>query len=100
MADDPGLLALVIDDELAPRVLAYWKARPGNLARIDLRAIAKAVRASVEETEATIERCQIAGLLLEGGISTTASKWLSAYVAKQLGAKRSGKPKATAADDG
>ncbi len=81
---DPADLALVIEDELAPRVLAWWdKARP-QLGSIDLVSASRMVRASPEEVEATIERCHLAGLISDDGIAPPARLWLAALTAKHL----------------
>jgi hypothetical protein len=94
--DEPGLLALVLDDELAPRVLAYWKAKRARLEDAEslTQEMARAVASTVEQTRATFNRCKLAGLVLDGDISTTASKWLATIVAQRLGLKPGRKPKA------
>ena len=85
MNPDPADLALVIDDPLAPRILAWWdKTRPGP-SDVDVDAVCRITRASAEEVEASIERCQLAGLLLEDGIPVVARKWLGTYVAGRMG---------------
>ncbi len=87
MADhaDPADLALVINDRIAPFVLGWWdKTRPSP---IDIDALRRLAHASAEEVEASVDRCRIAGLLLEGGIAPVARKWLGAYVAGRIGAK-------------
>ena len=52
--------------------------------------ICRVSRQSPYMIEATIERCEIAGLFEseDGGISTLADKWLSTHVAQQLGARQ------------
>ena len=84
---DPTLLALVIDDPLAPRVLAYWKACKLVLAqRTEMTPkIASMVQAtSVRDVELTLDRCMLAGLLVDGGISPVAEGWLSNHVGSHL----------------
>jgi len=86
VSPDPADLALVIDDPLAPRILAWWDkagARQGGV--IDVAAVCRLTRACQEEVEASIERCRIAGLLLEDGIPLVARKWLGTYVAGRMG---------------
>ena len=94
---DPVLLAIVIDDPLAPRVLATCKALKLPLAEVSASAsdIALVARARVEEVERTLQRCTLAGLLVDGGISETADRWLSAHVSSKLGAKPPAKKKST-----
>lgn len=86
---DPTLLAIVIDDPLAPRVLACWKALglPRDKTDADVSKLALLVSGSIEEIKRTITRCELAGLLVDGGISDVADKWLSAHVGQRL-AKR------------
>jgi hypothetical protein len=87
---DPSLLALVVDDPLAPRILAWWKAKKPQLADIPaLQAkIAKMVQAnSLAEVDATIERLLLAGLLVDGGIAQLGDHWLSYRIGQQLGIK-------------
>lgn len=92
---DPSLLVLVADDPLAPKVVAAWKALAPKLADSEAQVskIMTITRAnSLEETRRTIERCQLAGLLVDGGVTPLAESWLSAHVGKHLGIK----PKAPA----
>jgi hypothetical protein len=87
---DPSLLALVTDDPLAPRILAWWKAKRPKIEDIPklLPQMAKMAQAvSLAEAEATIERLQLAGLLLDGGIHQLGDMWLSSHISKQLGFK-------------
>lgn len=84
---DPSLLVLVADDPLAPKVVAAWKALAPQLADSETQVskIMTVVRAnSLEETRRTIERCQLAGLLMDGGISQTAQRWLNSLTVKQV----------------
>jgi hypothetical protein len=85
-----SLLVLVADDPLAPAVVASWKALGPKLADIEaviskITIIARA--GSVEEVRRTLERCQLATLLVDGGITPLAESWLSAHVGKHLGIK-------------
>lgn len=90
---DPADLALVIDDPLAPRVLAWWEKAKPDPNNVDHDALCRLVFASRLQAEATLERCRLAGLLLDGGIAPVARKWLGAYVAEQIGAKPAPPPK-------
>ena len=90
MSNDLGLLTLVIDDPLAPRLLAWWKkSKPAVAAFPELQAqIATMIQAkSMADVRATFDRCEFAGLLLDGGITETAEKWMQAVVAQRLGVK-------------
>lgn len=83
---DPADLALVIDDPLAPRVLAWWdKTRPRLAEDVDLVALCRVAFTSRTQAEATLERCRLAGLLLDEGIAEVARKWLGAYVVGRMG---------------
>jgi hypothetical protein len=89
------LLVLVAGDPLAPTVVACWKALAPKLADSEalLCKITMVVRSnSLEEVRRTIERCQLAGLIVDGGVTPLAENWLSAHVGKHLGIK----PKAPA----
>jgi len=106
---DPSALALVIDDPLAPRVLAWWDARkPGRpglrvvgareelgsafeeLSVAQRNELCRVAFASVEQVRATLERCELAGLLSsnDGGVAQVAKRWLATHVAQQLTPKR------------
>jgi hypothetical protein len=88
---DPTLLALVLDDPLAPRVLAYWKARKLTFAQhtTELPQIAKMVQAvSLDAVKQTLERCELAELLCDGGISPLAEQWLSSVIGSRLGMRK------------
>lgn len=92
--DELGCLALVADDPLAPRVLAWWdRVRPSSADKIDLLALSRVAASSPEQVEATLERCAIAGLLdgPDGGISSTARKWIGTIVAGQLRDRQRGR---------
>jgi hypothetical protein len=101
---DPSLLALVLDDPIAPRVLAWWSATKAGsrctdgwrLGANDLRELLRVAETSGPQLEATLERCRLAGLFdaKDGGISETASKWLRAIVAERLGLAPTSKKKA------
>ena len=86
---DPTLLTLVIDDPLAPRVLACWKALRLQLSEQEDRLpdIARMSAGSLTDVRTTLLRCGLAGLLVDGGISETADQWLSAHIGARLGAK-------------
>jgi hypothetical protein len=88
---DPVLLALVLDDTRAPKVLAWWKAEAPMLAEVDalLPTISLMVGSPESMVRTTLDRCRTAGLLRDGGISPTAEKWLGSIVAKSLGGRGS-----------
>jgi hypothetical protein len=97
---DPLLLALVIDDPLAPRVLAYWKALKLTHDQRDAATpkIATMTQApSLDAVKLTLDRCVCAGLLEDGGISETAERWLRAHVGNKLGVKQAKQPTPKAA---
>ncbi len=102
---DPGVLALVIDDPLAPRILAWWDVRKPTralavagtpttaneiLSKAQLLELCRVVFASSEQVEATLERCDLARLIdYDGrGVTAIARTWLSSHVAAQLGLTR------------
>lgn len=86
---DLALLALVIDDPLAPKVLAAWKALAPLLADAEenLSEVAILVSGNLIDVRRTIRRCSLAQLIVDGGISPLADQWLSAHIGKQLGIK-------------
>lgn len=90
MADDPILLMLVIDDSLAPKILAWWKAESPKVIEANKRIpdICRMIGASEARVRASLGRCQAAGLLLDGGISDMGEKWVGTLVGKRLGAKK------------
>ena len=111
---DPSALAIVIDDPIAPRVLAWWDARkpgrPGlrvvgareelgsafeDLSVAQRNELCRVAFAPVEQVRATLERCELAGLLSsnDGGVAQVAKRWLATHVAQQLTPARRGKPK-------
>ena len=101
---DPSLLALVINDPLAPPLLAAWKASKYTLAQADEDAVLweleDLVQApSTDALKLSLKRCRRAGLLVDGGISPVADSWLSAHVGRLLGfkSKPPEKPKPTTA---
>lgn len=92
---DPTLLALVLDDPLAPRVLAYWKARKLTFDQrtTELPRIAAMVQAdSLDAVKQTLERCELAELLTDGGISPLADQWVSSVIGSRLGIRKPAKP--------
>lgn len=88
---DPVLLTLVLDDPRAPKVLAWWKANGPDLTDADglVPRISEMVGSPESMVRITLERCRTAGLLRDGGISTTAEKWLGSIVARSLGGRGS-----------
>lgn len=84
---DPALLALVIDDPLAPKVLAWWKAMGPTVKHMgaSVEAIAESLRAPPRQVRSTLDRCNLAGLLIDGGISDVANQWITAVVGRRLG---------------
>jgi hypothetical protein len=80
-------LALVINDPLAPRVLAWWDKTKPDMDNPDLDAACRLLLAPMPEITVTIERCRLAGLLHADGIADVARKWLATYVARELGVK-------------
>ncbi len=94
--DDPVLLAIVIDDPLAPRVLAACKALGLQLDEVDdhkISQIAMLASGSYDDTRKTYERCKLARLIIDGGISALADQWLSAHVSTRLASKPTAKKK-------
>ena len=89
---DPTLLALVVDDPLAPSVLAAWRALKLSTSEVASDAtrsrIASLVRADMDATARTLDRCLLAELLVDGGISPLAVQWLSAFVGSRLGPRK------------
>ncbi len=87
---DPGGLALILDDPLAPRVLAWWQATRATLdGYAEIRAqLAVDVQAHPSEVDRTIERCKKVRLLEKGGISQLAAGFLRNHVAQSVGVKR------------
>ena len=75
--DDPGNIALVMDDLLAPRVLVWWRSTQSVTAHYNASDCADVCDADVDEIEATVRRLTVAGLILDGGISMSAARWLS-----------------------
>lgn len=94
MSQDPGPLALVIGDPLAPKVLAWWAAKMPQ-GKVDERVLCRACMASLEQVSATVERCELAGLLLHDGtgISVLGRRWLNQHVARELGLAQPAKSK-------
>lgn len=87
---DPGGLALILDDELAPRVLAWWQASRATLDNYaEIRGqLAVDVQAHPSEVDRTIDRCKKVRLLENGGISQLAAGFLRNHVAQSVGVKR------------
>ena len=101
---DPTLLALVVDDPLAPKVLACWKALQLDLTDANTPAtqsqIALLVQGDLTEVTRTLTRCQLAGLLVNKGVSPIADSWLSAYIGTRLGRSRKPTDKPSKAKQG
>lgn len=94
MNDDPGNLALVLNDPLAPGVLVWWRSRSPKLDAFDVKELALCLCVTEMEAKLSVHRCRTAGLIHDGGISPSAAKWLSALVAKSMGVKPSRRKKA------
>jgi hypothetical protein len=108
---DPGVLALVIHDPLAPKILAWWDvtkprapkklelvgadppsppAAVSILTKVQLLALCRISASTPEQIESTLERCDLAGLFAYdgSGITDMARKWLGSHVAMQIGLAR------------
>ena len=78
---------LVVNDPLAPALTAYWKG--AGLKFSDLPAGLPLMGSMIgcpfpAKVQLTVDRCKMAGLLVDGGITETAERWLSSLVAKRL----------------
>jgi len=86
--EDPTLLALIIDDPNAPRVLAAWKSLRLPLSMLSERStldkIAMLAASSPANVSETLQRCTAAGLLIDEGISALANTWLSAVIGARV----------------
>jgi hypothetical protein len=92
-SSDAALLALVIDDPLATRVLAWWKVNSGPIEAAEARAEECGNLIGVEtfKVRLTMRRCVQARLLTEEGISDIADRFLLNWVAQHLTAAKRGK---------
>jgi len=90
---DPGGLALILDDPLAPKVLAWWQASNASMARFAEfeSQLAADVGVSRGALAPTLQRCMKVKLLEEGGISQLAAGFLRNHVAQSVGVKKSKK---------
>jgi hypothetical protein len=91
---DASLLALVVDDPLATKVLAWWKVNPGPVESAEEKAEDCGVLVGAEtfKVKLTMRRCVQARLLTSDGISDIADRFLLNRVAQHLvTAKRSKK---------
>lgn len=81
---------MILDDPLAPRVLAWWQVTRATLDDYaEIRAqLAVDVQAHPSEVDRTIERCKKVRLLENGGISQLAAGFLRNHVAQSVGVKR------------
>jgi hypothetical protein len=68
-------------------VLASWKALRLNVNQVDhaVTQISRVLQEDPQEVLRTVERCQLAGLLIDGGITAVADGWLSNHVGNHLG---------------
>ena len=82
------LLALVIDDPLAARVLAAWRGEQFQLEQVadeqTISTIADLADDNPREVAAMLRRLMSARLLLDGDISLAAEQLLMAYVGQRL----------------
>ena len=82
------LLALVIDDPLAARVLAAWRGEQFKLEQVadeqTITTIADLADDNPREVAAMLRRLMSARLLLDGDISLAAEQLLMAYVGQRL----------------
>lgn len=88
MVSEGALLALIIDDSTAMRVLAAWAALELPLASIDSDEVTERIRALVDVRAADIKRSLVklnaARVLVDGGISEMADKMLQTRVQQHL----------------
>jgi hypothetical protein len=89
MTSDGALLALIVDDGYAMRLLAAWGALAPRLSDIDdpitLAALAELAPGNVAKT---LIRLRAARAIVDGGISDLADKALQARVSISLGQKK------------
>ena len=85
---DLTLLALVIDDPLAPRVLAAWRGSQLLVSQAtaaeSIAVLADLADEGVDEVAAMLRRLLAAHLLVDRDISAAAEQLLIAYVSNRL----------------